>query len=136
MDINVINRLILSLVIIGLGYVLYRLVDYWTLHRAHDLPPGLESLPQGVLGILYFTTPTCMPCKTVQRPAIETVKGQLGTRLQVIEVDATQQTELADSWGVLSVPTTVIIDAHGKPRKVNRGVTTADQLLRQLQESE
>ncbi|NIR96491.1 MAG: thioredoxin family protein, partial [Gammaproteobacteria bacterium] len=79
----------------------------------------MENLPQGVLGILYFTTPNCVPCKTVQRPALETVKKHLGNKLKVIEVDATQQTALADHWGVLSVPTTFIIDANGKPRKVN-----------------
>jgi thioredoxin-like negative regulator of GroEL len=77
-----------------------------------------------------------MPCKTVQRPALAMVQAEMGDKLKVIEVDATQRPELADSWGVLSVPTTFIIDTKGRPRKVNHGVVRAEKLLQQLTETE
>jgi thioredoxin-like negative regulator of GroEL len=94
---------------------------------------GLE-LRQGVPAILYFTTPDCAPCRTVQGPAIEELREQLGERLQVIKIDASEQMALADYWGVLSVPTTFIIDAQGRPRHVNNGVTPAVRLRQQLRE--
>lgn len=79
--------------------------------------------------LLYFTTPHCAPCKTLQRPAIQKVQSILGDRLQVLEVDATQEADLAKRWGVLSVPTTFLIDSRGQLRHVNHGVTSAEKLL-------
>jgi hypothetical protein len=58
----------------------------------------------------------------------------MGGLIQVIEVDAAAQPELADYWGVLSVPTTFIIDARGRPRRVNHGVASAEKLERQIEE--
>ncbi len=95
---------------------------------------GGLRLRQGVPAILYFTTPDCAPCRTVQGPAIEELSEQMGERLQVIKIDASEQMALADSWGVLTVPTTFIIDAQGRPRHVNNGVTPAVRLRQQLRE--
>jgi hypothetical protein len=43
---------------------------------------------------------------------------------------------VADYWGVLSAPTTFIIDARGQPRAVNHGLASMEKLLRQLEASE
>jgi thioredoxin-like negative regulator of GroEL len=94
----------------------------------------MEGLSRGVPAILYFTTPTCMPCKTVQRPAIQKVRETLGQGIQIIEIDASQRADLAQEWGVMSVPTTFIIDKNGQPRQVNHGVTRAEKLLAQLKD--
>jgi len=83
--------------------------------------------------IVYFTTPDCAPCRTVQRPAIDKVSELLGTKLYVVEIDATERPDLARSWGVLSVPTTFLLDSRGKPRYVNNGVTRAEKLMEQIQ---
>lgn len=94
---------------------------------------GLEEMQDGVPAVLYFTTPTCMPCKTIQRPALRKLQEMLGGGgLQVIEVDSTVHPDLAKEWGVLSVPTTFIIDPQGNPSEVNYGVTPAETLLRQI----
>jgi thioredoxin-like negative regulator of GroEL len=56
-----------------------------------------------------------------------------GDRLQVVEIDAASQPEIAKQWGVLSVPTTFILDEDGKPRHVNHGITPTDKLLKELE---
>ena len=84
--------------------------------------------------MLYFTTPTCAPCKTIQRPAIERLKQLAGDRLQVVEIDASSQPEVARQWGVLSVPTTFVLDAAGRPRHVNHGVAPMDKLLKEFED--
>ena len=76
---------------------------------------------------------SCAPCKTVQRPTIERMKTSHGKWFQVIEVDASQQPEIAQEWGVLTVPTTFVIDASGQPRYVNQGIATAKKLIQQLE---
>jgi thioredoxin 1 len=95
---------------------------------------GLEERRVGVAAILYFTTPQCVPCRTQQRPALAELGEQFGERVQVIQVDATEHADLADYWGVLTVPTTFIIDETGRPRHVNHGVATAANLRQQLRD--
>ncbi|HET9588562.1 MAG TPA: thioredoxin family protein [Anaerolineales bacterium] len=91
-----------------------------------------KTLPKKPV-LVYFTTPDCAPCKTIQRPAIDRVLNLLGENLQVIEIDATQRPDLAKVWGVLSVPTTFVLDARGEARYVNNGVARAEKLIQQLQ---
>lgn len=131
---SILLRLVLALFIVAGGLVIYRLFNTLMLARVNARRPGLQQARPGVPALLYFTTPTCAPCKTVQRPAIQRVQEKVGDRLQVIEIDASQQTDLAGQWGVLSVPTTFVIDAAGRPRHVNHGVTPPEKLLRQVSE--
>jgi thiol-disulfide isomerase/thioredoxin len=127
-------RFIAAIVLIGLGFGLYRLINLVILARAGNASATTEEVKPGLPSILYFTTPDCVPCKTVQRPAIQRVQETLGQRMQVVEVNAYDQPELAKKWGVLSVPTTFILDAQGRPKAVNHGTTPANKLLKQLSE--
>jgi thioredoxin 1 len=106
------------------------------LRRASRKRLGLEGFIPGKPAILYFTTPYCLPCKTVQRPALADLQASLGEQIQITQVDAIEQPHLADYWGVLSVPTTFIIDSRGEPRLVNHGVASAEKLLGQLEKAE
>ena len=129
-------RLLIALAIVLAGMALYRLLNNLTLRRARAraLVPGLETARPGLPVLLYFTTPTCAPCKTVQRPAIQRLQKNIGDHLEVVEVDAASQPEIASQWGVLSVPTTFLIDAQGNPRYVNHGVAPLEKLQRQYAE--
>jgi thioredoxin 1 len=126
------ERLALSLLLLLLGWLVYRSLNTWLLARNARGVLGLPSYKPGRPAILYFTSPDCVPCKTLQRPALESVSEAYQGRLQILEVDCTRRPELAASWGVLSVPTTFIIDAQGRPRGVNHGVTRAARLIDQL----
>lgn len=129
---EMILRLIWAIGIAGLGLAVYWLVNRILLVRARAKVPALKMAHPGTPVLLYFTTPTCVPCKTVQRPAIQRVSQQIGSRVQVLEIDASQQPELASQWGVMSVPTTFLIDAKGRPRHINHGVAPAEKLLKQI----
>jgi thiol-disulfide isomerase/thioredoxin len=129
---DLIVRILWSGLLIGAGIGTFLLVNRAILRRTEDLSRHLPGWQPGRAVILYFTTPECAPCRTVQRPALQRVQSEWGDRLQVIEVDATRRADLARRWGVLSVPTTFLLDASGKPRFVNHGVTRAEQLIEQL----
>ncbi len=57
----------------------------------------------------------------------------LGEELEVVEIDATERPDLAKAWGVMSVPTTFVLDTRGEARYVNNGVARAEKLLEQIQ---
>jgi thiol-disulfide isomerase/thioredoxin len=127
-----IERLFVALVVIALGYFAYRLYGWFVMRRLARAELGLDGYTLGKPAILYFTDPGCAPCHTIQDPALEQVASQYGERLQIIKVQALERPDLANSWGVLSLPTTFIIDMKGHPRGVNHGATRAARLIDQL----
>ena len=133
---EIVTRAIAALILVALGLLAYWLVNRIILLRVRGKTLGLESFQLGRPAILYFTTPDCVPCKTVQQPALRELQAWLGGDLQVIKVDAVERPDLANYWGVLSVPTTFLVDSSGRPRQVNHGVTRAEKLLKQLEKIE
>lgn len=126
------DRLTLALALIVLGYLTYRGYGWAVLRRRARQGLGIDEYRPGRPAILYFTDPGCSPCLTVQDPALQEVAAQFGEALQIIKVQALERPELTDAWGVLSLPTTFIIDSGGRPRGVNHGVARAPRLLDQL----
>lgn len=97
----------------------------------HD--PIRSRLRSGQPAIIYFTTPDCIPCQTRQRPALEQLVQQLGPeQIQVIEIDASQEPELAQEWGVMTAPTTFVLNSEGQSQAVNYGVAETHKLIQQL----
>jgi thiol-disulfide isomerase/thioredoxin len=125
-----------ALAIAALGLFAYRAWNRFQISRLSKPSRGLETFLPGQPGILYFTTPDCVPCKTQQRPAFRKLTEDLSVNVQIIEIDATQYPHLADYWGVLSVPTTFIIDSKLQPRAINHGVANAEKLKMQIESAE
>ncbi len=129
------ERFILLLVLFAVGYAVYR----WVMHRnlaqvaqAAPVDPILQATQPGIPTIVYFTTPGCVPCKTQQQPALARLKANSEHQIQIIQIDASEQPEVAQRWGVMTAPTTFVLDAHGKPRAVNYGVADEHKLRQQL----
>lgn len=133
MSSDIVLRSALAIVIIVLGIFGYWLLNQRLLVRAKSNIFTLFSQLPNKPVIVYFTTPDCAPCKTVQRPALNRVSQLLGDSLEVVEIDATQRPDLAKQWGVMSVPTTFLLDARGEARYVNNGVTRAEKLMEQIE---
>ena len=138
MGADTLARLGLALVLIAAGVGLFWAWNKLQLRRlgrrraSQESLRGLEDLRPGVAGILYFTTPDCQVCLSAQRPALQRLEAELGDALQVVEVDASVETGLADYWGVLSVPTTFIIGPDGRPYSMNHGLTSKEKLRHQV----
>ncbi len=128
-----VERLGLTLAVLMAGFLLSRLAVRVGLERRARRGLMLPMYRLGRPAILYFTAPGCAPCESVQRPALDALGRAFGERLQIFEVDATVEPRLADAWGVLSVPTTFMIDSEGRPRRVNHAPTQMLPLLRQLE---
>ena len=54
--------------------------------------------------LVDFWAPWCPPCRAIA-PSLEEISGELEGKLQVIKVDIDQNPELAQRFGVRSIPT-------------------------------
>jgi len=133
MSTEILLRLALAIVIVGFGIFAYWCVNQRLLLKAQNNALSLFSKLPDKPAIVYFTTPDCVPCKTIQRPALNKLSNLMGDKLAVVEIDATQRPDLAKQWGVMSVPTTFLLDARGNARFVNNGVARMEKLMEQLQ---
>ncbi len=133
MSFDILLRFAFAIGIILLGLGAYWLLNQRLLFKAkNNLTYLLNPMPNKHV-IVYFTTPDCAPCKTVQRPALDRVSILFGEKLHVVEIDATERPDLAKIWGVMSVPTTFLLNAKGEARYVNNGVARAEKLMEQIQ---
>lgn len=133
MNLELLLRFAFAIGIIILGVTIYWLINQRLLTRAgNNINNLISPLPNKPV-IVYFTTPDCVPCKTIQRPALDKLTSTFGDKLQVLEIDATERPDLAKTWGVMSVPTTFLLDSKGEARYVNNGVARAEKLMEQLQ---
>lgn len=81
--------------------------------------------------IVYFTTRSCLVCKTQQEPAIERLIEEV-PEVVVEQYDAVEESALAKEYGVLLVPTTAVYDRTGALVAVNRGFAPAVRLRAQV----
>lgn len=115
--------------LIGAGWLALRLFRAYTARKLSQAPVWL---PTGPAGVLYFTTPTCVICRTRQAPALEEVARALEFAVDIRKVDALEEPDLAGRFGVLTVPTTVVIAANGHVQAINAGLAEAPALTKQL----
>jgi thioredoxin-like negative regulator of GroEL len=85
--------------------------------------------------VLYFTGEACTICHTAQRPALRTLAATLDPDIEIREVDIAVEPELARRCRVMSLPTTIVLDADGQVTDINVGFATGETLRRQLVEA-
>jgi thioredoxin 1 len=91
-----------------------------------------EARASGSIQVLAFSTPHCQQCRLLQKPALEEVAAQ-AEQVEILAVDALQRPELAERYGILTVPSTVVLKPDGRASAVNFGYASARQLLEQIE---
>jgi len=81
--------------------------------------------------LLLFTGPRCSTCDR-QKAIIDQVTSRWPGGLCVDRIDAAEDPMAARAFGVMSVPTTVVIAPNGSIAKITGGLVRADELERQL----
>jgi|SRR5215472_8671221 len=102
-----------------------------TTPTASPLPAGVQSSSAPVR-ILAFSSETCRPCHTLQRPALEEVAAHHGATVTISWIDAPSSPELTERYHVLTVPTTVVLDADNRVHAVNYGFAPTYRLHAQI----
>jgi thioredoxin-like negative regulator of GroEL len=84
--------------------------------------------------ILAFSSDDCRQCHEMQIPALQRVLDARGSKVSVAEVDAPNSPELTQHYRILTLPSTVIMDAAGRTHAVNYGFANTQRLLDQVDE--
>lgn len=98
--------------------------------RRGDLAAAL--VVRGHPAILAFTSPDCAACRAAQRPALEELTSLTAGRVATREIDILEAPDVAQAFGIFTVPTTVLLDGRGAVVAVNIGFASAEKLLSQL----
>ena len=72
--------------------------------------------------ILAFQSEDCRQCHTLQAPALKRLLETCGDTVAVMEVDAPGTPELTQRYRVLTLPTTVVLDAARTTSSVSSSV--------------
>ena len=102
-----------------------------------DLPTlsganGDAGADSTAIRILAFSSEDCSPCHTLQRPALARLLDARQGQVSVVEVDAPSSPDLTKRYAVLTVPTTVVLDASGRAHAINYGFAPMGKLLAQV----
>ncbi|MGH2348808.1 MAG: thioredoxin family protein [bacterium] len=126
-------RLLMLLAVVAAGALLWAVL-WWRTRRYRDtIAADLLPVPRGTRAlVIAFTTPDCAPCRTAQRPALERLHDSHPRDVEVREIDATVEPKLADRFGILSVPSTVVISRQGHVLAINHTLALATKLAAQL----
>lgn len=130
------ERLYITLFVIGLVGLFWAVYWGWLRLRVRRLavavlPAALQQLVQpGQPAILYFTTDSCVQCRMQQAPELERLAAATG--IPVHKFDAVTQSDLTNFYGVMTVPTTIVLDPERRPRAINYGLATTQKLQEQV----
>ena len=124
-----IERLLITLLISTLAVLAYRLFITYQQERVTLISQTIDSHNHPRL--LYFLSETCGACIAQGH-----YLAQLDTSLRALveAVDVEKMPHLAQQYGVMTLPTTIVIDGMGKARHINPGLTNPFKLTRQLED--
>lgn len=132
--------IVVVIAVLGLGYIVGRLLTLRSgMLRAAEAAADVDTTGLGLSTdgptILHFTATWCGPCAGVRRVVDQVVTelADQGRAVGHVEIDMDANPEAARRLSVLSLPTTIIFDADGRPRHRTTGVPKAADLRSALE---
>lgn len=125
---NPLARLVLVAAVAMVFVVGFRAWKIWSLRRSTLRVQ--QSGSNGRVSLLYFSGPNCAQC-AAQEAVIHDIQTAEPS-VEFASYDASVDIAIASQVGVMSVPTTVIIDEAGRVHARNGRFVKADLLRRQL----
>ena len=80
--------------------------------------------------LVDFYADWCGPCKMMS-PIIDEISDELGDKIKVGKINTDENLELAQEYGIMSIPTIMIIK-NGEISKTFIGVTDKDEIIKEV----
>lgn len=80
--------------------------------------------------LLDFWASWCGPCKMVS-PIVDAIAEEVAGKAKVGKINVDEEQELANAFGIMSIPTLVVIN-NGKLVKQSVGVRSKEEILEML----
>ena len=126
------ERIVISMALMGAGIAAYQLV-LRTQQRWAAVGSKGDGRRTGRSTLLVFTSPTCAPCKLQQLPIVNRLLVEWSDRIETRVIDVTEQPEVAQQYGVWSLPTSIVLKADRSVVAINQGVAHERKLREQLE---
>jgi thioredoxin len=91
---------------------------------------NFEATISNGVALVDFWASWCGPCK-MQLPIVEELSNELGEKAKVGKVNVDEQLELAQQFGIQSIPT-LILFKDGKPLEVMVGLQSKETLYEKI----
>jgi hypothetical protein len=93
---------------------------------------GSDGSSREAPDILYFTGENCTVCHVAQRPALRRLRDAMPD-VTIREIDIATDREAARTYRVMTLPTTIVLNARGTVTAVNVGFTGEAELRGQVE---
>lgn len=100
-----------------------------TIHNATDATFA-DAISTGQPTLIDFWAKWCGPCRQIA-PAIEAIANE-NPQYTVVKVDIDEHPAIAQAYGVMSVPTLVVLNADGTPASQTAGAKPKTAILAEL----
>lgn len=132
------ERLIVLAAIAAAVAAVMIVLRWWVARRAAGLAglsgetvwSELDAEADGRWGVVAFSTASCGECR-VQDHILEQLSSA-----RVLHVDAAERPAVARRFGVMTVPSTLVLDPEGRVRAVNHGLADLRRLREQIMAGE
>lgn len=128
----IIERIIITGILALLGAGGYVFLKQWHVGRLNKRTAVHKAAAITTPTLLYFRSDNCAACPT-QGHYVQEVADWWNGRVAVRKIDTDSEPETAQQYGIMSLPTTMLVDKSGSVRDVNYGLTNAQKLSKQIE---
>ena len=97
-----------------------------------EMPAARSGQARSKVRILAFSSADCSQCHTLQKPALHRLQEMRGEEIDVVEIDAPSSPGLARRYHILTLPSTVVLNAEGEAHAINYGFANVKKLREQV----
>lgn len=128
--------IVIGAIVVALAFGGYRKLTDGRARKGHVEGPAVSHLMPAGLGqtatFLQFSSPTCAPCRATERVLSQLAEDHPG--VAHIEIDVTDNMELADAFSVTRTPTVFLLDSAGEITAQFVGPSRKQELVSALTE--